>query len=67
MDIEKKRFLRKLRFWHKFKMVKDCRCPFCAEKVDKSEFRNKVFLREFESSGMCQECQETVFGYKVAW
>jgi hypothetical protein len=67
MGIEKKRFLRKLRRWHKFKMVEDCRCPICAEKVYKSGFRNEVFVREFESSGMCQECLETVFGYKVAW
>ena len=67
MDIGKKRFLWKLRFWQKITMVKDHRCPFCAERVDKGEFRNEVFLREFESSGLCQECQDTVFGYKVAW
>ena len=67
MDIEKKRFLRKLRFWRKITMVTDPRCPLCAERVDKCDFKNKVFVREFESSGLCQECQYTVFGCKVAW
>ena len=48
-------------------MVENCRCPLCAERVDEEEFRNEVFMREFESSGLCQECQDMAFGYKVAW
>ena len=48
-------------------MVKDYICPLCTDRVDKEEFRNEVFIREFESSGLCQGCQDTVFGYKVAW
>ena len=48
-------------------MVKDFRCPVCGENVDKSEFRNEVFMREFKNSGLCQECQDTAFGYRVAW
>ena len=66
MNIQKN-FTDKLRFLHKITMIKDNRCPLCSEIVDKSEFRNKVFLREFKSSGLRQECQYTVFGYKVAW
>ena len=42
-------------------------CPLCTERVDEEEFRNEVFIREFESSGLCQGCQDFVFGYKVAW
>ena len=67
MNIEKNRFLRKLRFWQKVTMFKDYRCPICEERVNKGEFRNEAFMREFKSSGLCQECQDTVFGYKVAW
>jgi hypothetical protein len=67
MNIEKKSFLRELGFWQEVAIVEDCRCPFCAERVDEDEFRNEVFIREFESSGLCQGCQDTVFGYKVAW
>jgi predicted SprT family Zn-dependent metalloprotease len=61
------RFLRKLRFWQKVTMVKDFRCPVCGERINKGEFRNELFMREFKISGLCQECQYTVFGYKVAW
>ena len=66
MNIQKS-FIKKLKPLRKITMIKDNRCPLCAERVDKSEFRNKVFMREFKSSGLCQECQDTVFGYKVAW
>jgi hypothetical protein len=48
-------------------MIKDYICPLCEERVDEEEFRNEVFIREFESSGLCQGCLDTVFGYKVAW
>jgi hypothetical protein len=48
-------------------MVKDCRCTLCAEKVDEREFRNEVFIKEFKNSGLCQGCQEKVFGYCIAW
>jgi hypothetical protein len=48
MDIGKKRFLRKLILWKKIMIVEYYRCPFCAERVDKGEFRigKKRFLRK---------------------
>jgi hypothetical protein len=64
MKIEKKRILR---FGHKVAMVKECKCPLCSLRVDIEEFRNKVFIREFETTGLCQGCLDMVFGYKVAW
>jgi hypothetical protein len=67
MDIEKKSFLKALGFRLEVKMVEGCRCPLCAERVDEDEFRNEVFIKEYESSGLCQECLDMVFGYKVAW
>lgn len=67
IKIEKKSFLKVLGFKREAAMVKNCRCPLCAERVDKEEFRNEVFIKEFEISGLCQGCQEAVFGYKVAW
>jgi hypothetical protein len=67
MNVDKKSFLRELGFWQEVAIVEDCRCSFCTERVDEDEFRNEVFMREFESSGLCQGCQDTVFGYKVAW
>ena len=67
MNIEKNRFLGALRLEHNVAMVKECRCPLCALRVDIEEFRNKVFIREFETTGLCQGCLDMVFGYKVAW
>jgi hypothetical protein len=67
MNNEKKSFLRSLRFGREVLMVKECRCPLCADKVHEDEFRNEAFMKKFKRSGLCQGCQETVFGYKVAW
>jgi hypothetical protein len=67
MNTEKKSFLRSLGFGREVSMVKECRCPLCEDRVDEDEFRNEVFIKEFERSGLCQGCQDTVFGYKVAW
>jgi hypothetical protein len=67
MNIEQKSCLRALGFGREVAIVEDCRCPSCADRVDEDEFRNEVFMKEFESSGLCQGCQDTVFGYKVAW
>ena len=67
MNMQIKSFLRSLGFGREVSMVEECRCPLCADRVDEDEFRNEMFMREFESSGLCQECQYTVFGYNVAW
>ena len=67
MNREKKSIQRALGFGQEVAIVEECRCPLCAERVDKGEFRNEVFIKEFERSGLCQECQDMVFGYKVAW
>jgi hypothetical protein len=67
MKIEKKKFLRALGFRHEVAIVKECRCPLCALIVDIEEFRNNMFIREFKTTGLCQGCMDTVFGYVVAW
>jgi len=36
-------------------------CPLCGEKV-LDEFRDALSKREYEISGMCQSCQDDVFG-----
>ena len=65
--MEKKRLLKAFGFRRESTVVKACKCPLCSEIVDKTEFRNKAFLKEFETSGLCQGCQDSVFGYRVAW
>jgi hypothetical protein len=40
------------------------KCPTCSKPVGK--FRNAISQREFEISGMCQKCQDSVFGKDAA-
>jgi len=35
-------------------------CPTCGKKAD--EFRDDLSRKEFLISGMCQDCQDSVFG-----
>jgi len=35
-------------------------CPFC--KKDIGEFRNDLSRKEYKISGLCQKCQDSVFG-----
>ena len=35
-------------------------CPTCSEPVE--EFRDDLSRQEFKISGMCQKCQDAVFG-----
>lgn len=37
-------------------------CPQCNAKVDPTSFRDEVSAREFKISGLCQACQDEVFG-----
>jgi len=36
------------------------RCPTCSGEV--TEFRDDLSIKEFSISGMCQSCQDSVFG-----
>lgn len=36
-------------------------CPTCGQLIDKP-FKDKLSKREFQISGMCQECQDKTFG-----
>jgi len=38
-------------------------CVFCGKPIDpKNDFRNAISLKEFTISGICQACQDGVFG-----
>ena len=42
--------------------LKNRKCPVCGADVSKANFRDELSLKEFTISGMCQECQDKVFG-----
>ena len=37
-------------------------CPFCNQPAKVEDFRNAISRREFKISGMCQKCQDKIFG-----
>jgi transcription initiation factor IIE alpha subunit len=56
-----KEFLRKLGFTKELERHEQGLCPFCGEEVNKDDFRDKISLKEFEISGLCQKCQDITF------
>lgn len=37
------------------------RCPFCKLTVRSTDFTDDLSLKEFQLSGLCQECQDKTF------
>lgn len=42
--------------------IKAKQCVFCSEKVELDSFKDERSLKEFHISGMCQPCQDKIFG-----
>lgn len=42
-------------------------CPVCKKKIIMNEFKDSLSKKEFKISGMCQKCQNKVFGYQKGW
>jgi len=60
---KKESMMRKLGFNKELDLVKEGRCPFCGKFIIReSEFRDKKSDKEFEISGLCQKCQDIMFG-----
>lgn len=49
-------------FPDKAKLREEGKCPFCIKLVNEDDFRDDLSRREFEISGLCQECQDDFFG-----
>lgn len=43
------------------KLRDDNKCPFCGKDMSNPIFRDELSRREFEISGICQECQDDYF------
>ena len=55
--------MRKVGFGKVVDQVKEGKCPSCGKKIDTTtEFRDKLSMREHSISGLCQKCQDEVFG-----
>ena len=42
------------------KLKQEGKCPTCSKEI--TEFRDDFSQKEFNISGMCQNCQDSVFG-----
>jgi hypothetical protein len=55
-----KDLMRKCGFNKEMDAVEQNLCPACRQPIGK--FRDKLSRREYEISGLCQKCQDGVFG-----
>jgi len=44
-----------------FKNRKVKKCPFCKKDMSNPTFKDSKSKKEFEISGLCQDCQDDVF------
>jgi hypothetical protein len=44
------------------KAIDEKRCPMCGVVILMGNFRDPISAREYEISGMCQGCQDQIFG-----
>lgn len=49
-------------FDKELKLVELGLCPFCKQKVEARDFRDETSRREHGISGLCQPCQDEMFG-----
>lgn len=42
--------------------VKEGYCPFCGKEILEAEFKDELSKKEYGISGMCQHCQDSIFG-----
>lgn len=40
--------------------IQEKKCPFCKEPI--TTFHDKLSMKEYEISGLCQSCQDEMFG-----
>ena len=44
-----------------FKRRDEGLCPYCGRKVELDSFRDELSFKEFQISGLCQNCQDEFF------
>lgn len=37
------------------------KCPLCGQPIKKEDFKDKLSIKEYGISGMCQKCQDDIF------
>ena len=57
-----KNIMRAMGFGEEVARVESGKCPLCGKVVHPNkEFKDELSLREYEISGMCSDCQDSIF------
>jgi len=59
---QKKANLRAAGFGEEVRRAELGLCPLCSDPVKEEDFRDELSRKEHNISGMCQKCQDGVFG-----
>ena len=51
-------------FEKEVKRIQQNLCPFCREKIRMNSFRDALSVKEYQISGLCQQCQDDFFEEK---
>lgn len=62
MEEGKRNILRVAGFGKEVALAEGGHCPGCSEKINNLDFRDDLSRKEFGISGLCQKCQDSVFG-----
>jgi hypothetical protein len=51
-------------FEKEVKRIQQNLCPFCGEKIRMNSFRDALSVKDYQISGLCQQCQDDFFEEK---
>ena len=54
--------LRSIGFGKHVDAVEENKCPFCGIKIELNSFKDALSEKEYRISGLCQGCQDKMFG-----
>ena len=54
--------MKKMGFGKAVEAVEQKKCPLCAKDIKMEEFKDKISKVEYKISGICQKCQDNIFG-----
>lgn len=57
-----KKIMSALGFQEEVDLVENSICPFCKIEINPNDFKDALSRKEFTISGLCQKCQDKVFG-----
>ncbi len=58
-----KETMKKMGFEKEMELIGESKCPFCEKTIDAvTEFKDSASEEEYRVSGLCQLCQDDVFG-----